>query len=491
MMGDETRPLESRTLGLMMEARDFKANQLARALGIDPKTFYQILKGRPAPSPALLEEAAAVMDLPSVVVPRSMDYLRRLDEARELQAAHAAGEDAGDLEIDRLATEMALALEAPLRAGMRRWHRRMLAYGERLVAPALWERLQKYDAAQRKGVVQQVKAFRSAGLVELLCRKSIQAAADDADQAVELAGLACLTAEQVQGTPAQRANAQSQAWGHLGNARRVQGDLPAAAEAFARSAVFQKAGAGDDSGLFDATCLLDLEASLRRAQRDLPAALALLDRALAADPIGPRAGRILIIRAKTLEEMDDYEEAIATLRRALPLVDGKSDPRLPLTLRYNLAENLFQVGRFAEAEPLLPGVQELAERLGNRLDLVRYVWFGARIDAGLDRPEKAEAGFQQVRRDFLARGIAFDAALASLELAVLYLEQGRSAEVREIAAELLPVFKAQKVDREALATVHLFCDAARQETLTAEMARGYLKKLRKAGRPSPPAPKQA
>ena len=292
------------------------------------------------------------MDLPSVVVPRSMDYLRRLDEARELQAAHAAGEDAGDLEIDRLATEMALALEAPLRAGMRRWHRRMLAYGERLVAPALWERLQKYDAAQRKGVVRQVKAFRSAGLVELLCRKSIQAA-------------------------------------------------------------------------------------------------------------------------------------------ALPFVDGKRDPRLLWGLCFNLAENLFEVGRFSEAEPLLPGVQELAERMGNRLDFGRYVWLGARLDAGLGRLEKAEAGFQQVRRDFLARGIAFDAALASLELAVLDLEQGRSAEVREIAAELLPVFKAQKVDREALATVHLFCDAARQETLTSEMARDYLKKLRKAGRPSPPAPKQA
>ena len=72
-------------------------------------------------------------------------------------------------------------------------------------------------------------------------------------------------------------------------------------------------------------------------------------------------GHILVIRAKTLEEMGDYEEAIATLRRALPLVDGEREPRLRWGLCFNLAENLFQVGRFSEAEPLLPGVQELLE----------------------------------------------------------------------------------------------------------------------------------
>jgi hypothetical protein len=87
----------------------------------------------------------------------------------------------------------------------------------------------------------------------------------------------------------------------------------------------------------------------------------------------------------------------------------------------------------------------------------------------------------------LARRIALDAALASLELAVLLLEQGRMAEVREIATELLPVFKAQNVTIEALATVQLFCEAAHRETLTADMARRYLNELRKAGPPTRPA----
>jgi len=290
-----------------------------------------------------------------------------------------------------------------------------------------------------------------------------------------------------------RARALRSAWAHLGNARRVHGDLPTSDAAFGQAAAFWQAGE-DETGLFDEARVLDLEASLRRAQRDLPAALALLDRALVADPTGSRAGRILVKRAKTLEEMGNYEEAIATLRRALPLIDGQRQPRLPLTVRFNLLVNLCDAGRYAEAEESLRSVQELAERLGNELDLVRYVWLQARIAAGLGRVAEAEAAFQQVRREFLARRIAYDAALVSLELAALCLDQGRPAEVQAIAAELLPVFKAQKVTREALGTVHLFCDAARQETLTADMARQWLKELRQAAGPSralplpPPGP---
>jgi len=73
------------------------------------------------------------------------------------------------------------------------------------------------------------------------------------------------------------------------------------------------------------------------------------------------------------------------------------------------------------------------------------------------------------------------AAVATLELAVLYLEEGRNAEVQGIAAELAPVFAAQRVARETLAAVDLFCQAVRQETITAELVRGWLKELRRAG----------
>jgi len=45
------------------------------------------------------------------------------------------------------------------------------------------------------------------------------------------------------------------------------------------------------------------------------------------------------------------------------------------------------------------------------------------------------------------------------------------AEVRETAAEMLWIFKAQGVHREALAALRLFCEAAKQETATVALAR--------------------
>jgi len=177
-MTEERLPLESRALAVMLQARGWKANRLARRLGVQPNTLYLYLKGKPKPSYELLERSAAAMGFLPVEVPRTLDYLRQLE----------GGEAPVDPEIERLATEMAQELEAPLRAGLRRWRRRLLADRERLLAPALWERLKKYAPEQRRGVVREVKAFHSAGLVALLCEKSVQAAADDADEAVVFDG---------------------------------------------------------------------------------------------------------------------------------------------------------------------------------------------------------------------------------------------------------------------------------------------------------------
>jgi hypothetical protein len=55
------------------------------------------------------------------------------------------------------------------------------------------------------------------------------------------------------------------------------------------------------------------------------------------------------------------------------------------------------------------------------------VWLEqGRIAAGLGRRAEAIAALRQVRTDFAARGIPYDAALATLDLAVLLLEEGAS-----------------------------------------------------------------
>jgi tetratricopeptide (TPR) repeat protein len=255
--------------------------------------------------------------------------------------------------------------------------------------------------------------------------------------------------------------------------------LPAADEAFARSGELWRAGSSNGPELLDEGRLLDLEASLRRAQRRLPEALALLDRALAVGKKQSKA-RILIKKAKTLEEMGDYEGALSALRRADPLVGGAEDPRLVLCVRFNLLETLCLTGRFAEAEPLLPVVRELAVRLGNELDLVRLRWLEARLAAGFGRTEESLEALRWVRSEFAARGIAYDTALVTLELAALLAEEGRTREVKDLARHTAPLFQAQGVHREALAALTVFRSAAEQETLTAEAVREILAFLQAA-----------
>src|SRR5262249_55646938 len=155
-----------------------------------------------------------------------------------------------------------------------------------------------------------------------------------------------------------------------------------------------------------------------------------------ADHAGTSKGRLLILRAKTLEELRDYEEAVATLRRTLPLVDGERDPRLALVLGINLLDNLHHIGHHQEAEERLPAVRELTVQLGNQLDMIRLRWVEARMDAARGRTAEALAGFEEVRRELTARGIAYDTALVTLELAALLLDLGRTAEVRALVPEM-------------------------------------------------------
>ena len=120
---------------------------------------------------------------------------------------------------------------------------------------------------------------------------------------------------------------------------------------------------------------------------------------------------------------------------------------------------------------MLPHVASLCRRLGNPLDLLRLLWPEARIAASLGETRTAVEIFQRLRREFAHRGIAYDAALVTLELTALYAQEGRTAEVRRLSVEMVRIFRAQKVPREALAALLFFQKAAEHERVTATLAR--------------------
>jgi tetratricopeptide (TPR) repeat protein len=213
-----------------------------------------------------------------------------------------------------------------------------------------------------------------------------------------------------------------------------------------------------------------LDAALRKDQRRFPEALKRIDEALALDR-GELRAQILVTKSGILELLGNPEGSTVVLREAADLINGAREPRLAFGVRFNLLVDLCHLGRAAEAGLGLPEVRALAERLGRDLDLVRVVWLEGKIKAGLGRTDEAYSAFQQARRELIARELAYDCALVSLEITVLLLEQGRTVEVRALVSEMLWIFRAQGVHREALAALQIFCDAARQETATVELAR--------------------
>jgi tetratricopeptide (TPR) repeat protein len=347
-------------------------------------------------------------------------------------------------------------------------------------AAALWERLRPYSAAERRVIVQEDVEFQDWELCRLLCDESIEAAAAAPAEALELARLAELLAPLVAGSDASRSQLTGYCAFHVSSALRAGGSLPAAGEALQRAEARWRAGAAGDPGdRLPKARVLGLKASLRREQRDLQEALDLLDQAIAVDRAG-EAKFLLLNRANTLEEMGRYEEAIASLHLALPHIDAEREPRLLWAQRFNLSVNLCRLGFYADADRLLEELQDLGRRVARGVNQVRLAWLHGWIAAGMGRLEEAEAGLGAVREEFLARDIGYDAALASLDLAKLYLQQGRTAEVKHLACQMVTIFQEQGVHREALAAVRLFQEAADRENATIELVCRLADFLRRA-----------
>jgi len=386
--------------------------------------------------------------------------------------------------MNRAALAAALAAAAAVRDDWIQRKKPGKVEAARRQAEEAWVRLQAAPPEARRELIADFPEYRTVALAARVCEASVRAAAKKAAKARELAELALFIA----GREAEplRSRAQGYCWAFIGNSRRVAEDFDGAEEAFARAWKLWKAGA--DCELLPESRLLDLQASLRRAERRFPEALKLLDRARKVSGEDPVAvSRILLKKEHVFDAMEDTQGALAALVEAAPFVAASGDSRMLFALRFKTANFRCGLERFDEAAELLPCVRELAVEQRNELDLLRVLWLTARVAAGQGRAEEAAAGLKQVRRAFEDHEMPYDAALASLDLTVVWLRTGRTAEVRDLAAEMEAVFRAKKIRREALAAILLFCEAARQETATVALARRTIAEIEKAMRSASPA----
>jgi len=347
---------------------------------------------------------------------------------------------------------------------------------DRVRAGELLARLKDLAEGERLALVRWADEYQGWALCERACEVSVREASRNVERAAAWATLAQEIACRVRGPAQWRRRVEGYAAAHAANVLRVSGELPSAETLFEQARCSWQAGS-DPAGVLDPGRLPDLEASLRRAQRRLDEALVLLDEAVA---VGRHPERALIKKGLTLELLGEYQGAIETLLRAVPLVERQADRQLENVVYCNLAANYCHVGRFAEASDLASTVRGMALEMGDELGVLRLTWIQGRIAAGQGRLGEARILLAQARREFAARSMDYDAALALLEEAALLLEQGWGAEVKELALELARVFESKEVHPEALAALRLFRRSAEREEATAELARRMLRYLFRA-----------
>jgi len=472
------------TIGLLLLVLDWPRKKLGAKAGIDPADFSRYGAGTKKARRQTWKKIEAATRIPLAAARALLPSLRRLRALAEGRSTAVPEEAAAIARTVGSAVEAALRLEEPYLSGRDPESVEPLTSlpqaADRLVADDLWGRLQGRTPSARLALVEEVPRYQNWALAERLCAESIHVAACDPQQALELAELALRVAERVTGEPAWRSFLAGYVWAFLGNARRVASDLPGAEEAFCQAWKLWKAGAATDTGLLDGSRLLDLEASLLRARRHFAASLERLEQALASNPMGAGRGRILLKKGTVLEQMGSYEAAIEAFQEAAPWIDREREPRWYFGLRFNLTSCLCHTERYEEAEEALPELRALTAQPEQAMDRVRVCWLAGRVASGLGRTAEGIEALAAVRAEFAEKNIRYDEALVSMELAGLYLQQGRTADVKQLVSEMEPVFRDQNVHEEARKALDLFRRAVELETMTVELVRHLVAYLYRA-----------
>lgn len=489
-MARKTVPVVTLGLGLsiaiLRAIRGWDQKHLAREAGIRPASISEYESGKRLPALRTLRKILDALDF----------SLADLEDAQRFVAAKLAGHPwrpAAGMLTEGLTERMAAGVEEAATRFVReivgivcREAQKDAVSGtqqapEKYLADVepLWARLRQLSPAAQRKLVSETPEYHIGPLACLLCRKSIQAAASDPRTALRCAELAVLIARTVRGKDqAEGSQAEPYALAHLANALRVKGDLPAADRTFGECDRLWQPGTG--SLLYDDATVYALKASLRRTQGRFEEAVDLHDKALRAAGAQRIRPELLLSKAYTLDEAGDLEGTISVLKEASLEVTEHEDERLLLSLHHNLADALSKAGLFEEAQARLGEVRRLVQKTGTDLDFARFQWVSGRIAGGLGRLEEAVTLLLQARGMFSAKGLAFEMALVSLELAFLYSQAGRTEAVKDIARNLAPLFQAQALPRETLAALGLFRQAAEAGRASAELAKQVLSFVRRA-----------
>lgn len=455
------RPFKSFLVLFARHLRGRSQKELAAATGLTADHLGDIERGETSePSTEDVMSALKSLELKPAEAVLLLSFLDALDDLDQL-------EDHGEA-VAREEAAAAAAQRVRLRWGgvaQTRYPAHYEVELDRQEARDAWQRLKSVETLEDMAlIVSKGRDFQTWAVVELLCDESERAASQDIRRAQDLAFLAVLVAAELRVPEEWRLCLLGYAAGHLSNAYRVISNLIEAAELLTIAKLLWSAGR-DPEKLLDPGRLLDLEGSLRRAQRRFPEALDVLEQAAL---VTRRRVQVALKRAVTLEARGQYESAIETLLPVTALVEEHPERRLLTIHRFTLATCLVHLGRSREAALLLPSIRQLVKELKDKEDSVRCRWLEGRIAAGLGSPDEALRALAEARQEFMERSLHYDAALCIVESLVISL--GIAGDVQSLIQDLKPLCATTDIHAGPRSALTLLDQKVERREASAELA---------------------
>ena len=331
---------------------------------------------------------------------------------------------------------------------------------EREEARPLYTELLRQEAVQGLSQVHSTRRYASLALCELLLQTARDLGTEDPPRARKAAELAVRVAEQLDlepyGSPVVQ-DLRAIAWAYFADTVRVQADLRLAKSAMETAELLLEQGSGDPLVRAE---LLTFQASLYTYSGRFDEALPLLNRITSIyRRLGDNhlLGRTFIKKGTVLGNAGEAEAAVRQIRRGMDLIDPAREPRLMVCATHNYIWFLQESGRTGQVAGCLDGARKFYQRAGDRRDLGRLRWLEGKISGGRD----AETSLLAARETLAREGLAYEAALASMDLAVYYASEGRATEMRRQTEQMLPLFRSDDMYQETLVALLSFPEGKR------------------------------
>ena len=357
----------------------------------------------------------------------------------------------------------------------------LVVVSESAQVPDLAAELDPLPHPERVRAVEEEERFQTWGFCRWLLERSRKEAFADGQRSVDWAALALRIATHLGEEYGESAVAaiRAEALATLGNAQRMIGEFRTAEESFlAAEELLDRSGDGDPLLMAE---VQSLKASLRLDQRRFAESRDLVRCALAVfRDQGERrkVSKLLLLEAKVDWESGHPAEAAEILRRASGEIDPQTQPDLHRMARFNLLSILVRENPSEEAAALLAEVAPLfADEPSESTHRLRLRWAEGLIARGLGDLDTARSALSEVQQEFVSRQMGYDAALVAIDLGLLYLEIGEVDALRRLASELMPIFAAKDLSKEAFASLLLYQDACQTLTLTRQLGLELLRFL--------------